>query len=1506
MRRLACCLLAVLLFSACAEEVDGPEPKMADSPDDLATSPSFVCNEAHGDDGTWVTVTGEDFSSLVVDAIATDKDHDVELPQIVLTHRLDPTGETEIDDGDRIELDSPLGADYGQVRWIDGETLKFKVTDDLELAPGVYDITVINPDGKQSTEHDAVGVLPRPELEAAIPELTCVAQGDRDLTLEGENILVGDDNHPTVRIGDQTYDVDAVDGCQSLHPVYAGHEVCDEAELTVDEASLEADTYDVILENIAPADCPSRPDEDGVVFTVADPPEVHEVQPTPICSEQLDYEAVEIDGQGFVTLGDGEDLPEVTIGSQTYQPESADDCTTIDEAPAMGAEECTQLTVFIAADDLAGDVDDDEFVTDVDVTVENPDPVGCHSTDDATVGVTPPPSIAAVAPRAACNNDGTITFDVDGDHFLEIDDETPQIVVDDQEYDTDVAECTDIESEDGVRGCESLTVDIDLEDAGLEGGYAMRAINPEPANCESADSEEFYAAGPPNITGADPDGFCLDDGDTFDGELALDGQFLYDPDEGVEPTVEVDGQQVDIDEMVACASALDDEHGLQLCGGIDTSIPDDLADDLEDEDFTVTVTAPTSPDGISCGSDTITLEHVESPTIDSVVPTRVCSAGSSVTVNGTDLHPDAEANLDGQPADDVDVDANGQTATVTFDGPLSTGEATFEFVNPGNCGTEYTEEDLRITDGPEPIFVDPPVVFNQMNTQVTIYGAGLFGGSIDQVELVHPDGETTDLEFDVDDDRANVVQAEIPENMLDDVDDADFNDGEDAADFGIRLTDQEITCSNENDALVTITDETTLALESIEPPFGGTTTDTAVEIFADADPDDGDTNFASTPRAYLNPTGDDDALGQEIRAIQFLDETQLTGIVASGLSVGIYDLIVVNPGGEVGVLDDAFEVTEHPAPIVESVSPSTWVNEAGVEVDVEGENFRDDLDVDVFCRATGDDETDEDELDNPNSIAIGEVTETSIELTVDAGNLDEQSACYMRVTNTDGTYGEYSPITVTNPSNKFLEFQTSADFETPRRAPMALSGAPTRTNRYLYVVGGDDGDTDNAHTSGEFARIDRFGEPGEWSDLPNDLPSGRSFTHGERIDDFVYIVGGLDDGQVTDEILRARVLDPTDVPEIVDVDIEVEQIFEEGQDDADGLDAGTYYYRVAAVYADSDPANPGGESLASEPQPLTLPLDGTSVTISWAFPDQTNHQIEEYRVYRNVEPNDAYGDETLIATVSDTSFTDEGDITPGSDTDDEQPLPLGSLGTWHNIADLEVERRDAGITLAPPPEFDDEYLLYAVGGEDAEGERLATYEWASITVDGPRQQSMTDGMLGADGDGDDLELPTGRTGPTASAAYGANASSLAGVNPQIFVYGGDTDGGATDIFVTTVGDDGELEDWTNLSAGAQPTSMHSPRLGHAGGIMNNQLVYAGASSDGSAGDDGRHVEVLCGGDCPPADLPSNLSSLADLDIEPRAWMGEIPFRSFWYFTGGIDNADDPTTTVQYSVAGSTP
>ena len=104
-----------LAMSGCSQELTGPSPGLAPGADtDQITSPSFACNEQVT---SWITVSGTDFSPLVVDSIAREKDVSLELPTVTLDRRGTPEGE---DDGEAasVTLEEATTREESQVVWV--------------------------------------------------------------------------------------------------------------------------------------------------------------------------------------------------------------------------------------------------------------------------------------------------------------------------------------------------------------------------------------------------------------------------------------------------------------------------------------------------------------------------------------------------------------------------------------------------------------------------------------------------------------------------------------------------------------------------------------------------------------------------------------------------------------------------------------------------------------------------------------------------------------------------------------------------------------------------------------------------------------------------------------------------------------------------------------------------------------------------------------------------------------------------------------------------------------------------------------------------------------------------------------------------------------------------------------------------------------------------------------------------------------------------------------------
>ncbi|MFB6372070.1 MAG: hypothetical protein ABEN55_02915, partial [Bradymonadaceae bacterium] len=500
---------------------------------------------------------------------------------------------------------------------------------------------------------------------------------------------------------------------------------------------------------------------------------------------------------------------------------------------------------------------------------------------------------------------------------------------------------------------------------------------------------------------------------------------------------------------------------------------------------------------------------------------------------------------------------------VSWPNGLPSGDYSVKVTNPDGC-SDTSDGTVSVLKGPLAIFADPPVHYNQIELTGLLYFTNGKAKDITKVQIRGPSGTVRDLNFNTISGEDNQLEVTLP-----DQDPANSSQPLPAGSYDMRLTEDVsgVNCGQ--------------WMEDIDPKYGWEDSQTSVRITADESPAPGEVQFKPTPRVYLNPTSSTSGTTAfELEGVTYNSSTELNGIVPSGKPVGWYDVVVVNPDGTVGVLEKAFKITDKAPPVITGVSPGTWSSPDQFSVTIEGENFRidpanqtDPYPVTVVCETGPAPKSLS--VDNHNTTVTSQ-TSTQIKFDFDTDGMDKGDACEITVTNTDGTTGKFSPIATVNPAYNFISFEDGPNFKQPRRWPAMDSGEPSRQQRFVYAIGGDDGTAvGGTRSSIEFAQIDRFGNPESWSFLRYDLPGdGRTFARSTRIRDFIYVAGGHDGTAATDTIIRSNVLDPTHNPDIDGLDFG----FTEGTPDG-GLDPGTYYYRVAAVHTSTNAHNPGGETL---------------------------------------------------------------------------------------------------------------------------------------------------------------------------------------------------------------------------------------------------------------------------------------------------------------------------------------
>jgi hypothetical protein len=350
-------------------------------------------------------------------------------------------------------------------------------------------------------------------------------------------------------------------------------------------------------------------------------------------------------------------------------------------------------------------------------------------------------------------------------------------------------------------------------------------------------------------------------------------------------------------------------------------------------------------------------------------------------------------------------------------------------------------ERFRLTilaEGPLLFWVDPQAVYDGISTQVTLYGSGLGGATA--AAIVDGADVATEVDFIADSERPNRVSAIVPTATP-------------IGAYDVELRDANGCVAVLPDGLQ-VTDTLSLTIDAIAPQFGFNDGSTPVTITG--------SGFQSIPRAYLNPVMPTaDTVASTLISLAFLDDGRLTAVVPEDLPAGRYDLIVVNPDATVGLLEDAFLVTDAAPPVIDSVTPGFVDNGVPAAVTIVGESFADPS-VAISCR-----EPDGSAVDADGS--VGDVTETSLEATLPVDGLPAGTVCIVRVTNGDGSYFDYSAIGVSTPASNLSPFAAGTDMAVARRAPAVAAGrarAGRRVRRAGCVVHAASVAAEPAHAGG--------------------------------------------------------------------------------------------------------------------------------------------------------------------------------------------------------------------------------------------------------------------------------------------------------------------------------------------------------------------------------------------------------------------------------------------------------
>jgi hypothetical protein len=296
------------------------------------------------------------------------------------------------------------------------------------------------------------------------------------------------------------------------------------------------------------------------------------------------------------------------------------------------------------------------------------------------------------------------------------------------------------------------------------------------------------------------------------------------------------------------------------------------------------------------------------------MPTVLCQGGGTINLTGTNFEQGATVTI-GPLQGLAAAVSNSMQASVNVGGGLSPQGSPYSLTltNPSGCSVTAAQK-ITVQQGLTVFFADPPTVWNGINTQITVYGANVVGG-LQKVSIVLNGSNNPPTPLVIVKAVGNKAIATVPINTP-------------AGIYDIIV--QDANCPAVLPKGLKVVQNTTFMITKISPTFGWTGAPTSVTI-------NSNNAFLATPRAYLSPAGNNNTTATSLAGVAFVDGSTLTAVVPQGTQVGTYNLIVVNPDGGVGVLQNAFTEDASPVPVITDLDPG-FVS-SGNTFNVIGQNF---------------------------------------------------------------------------------------------------------------------------------------------------------------------------------------------------------------------------------------------------------------------------------------------------------------------------------------------------------------------------------------------------------------------------------------------------------------------------------------------------------------------------------------------------------------------------------------
>jgi hypothetical protein len=953
---------------------------------------------------------------------------------------------------------------------------------------------------------------------------------------------------------------------------------------------------------------------------------------------------------------------------------------------------------------------------------------------------------------------------------------------------------------------------ISLDGTGAQpGAYDVTAISP---GGQWTVKRGLALLQPPSVTSEMPSGLC-------DAQAAQtlvisgDGFFTV---MGQVPTVSIrdaqgleklsaqatPGQCVD-----AVTSVLD---GIQLCNQLSVAIPQGALDPG------VYVAVVTNPSPLNCSSTDMKPFIVGAPpSIDASQSTAtLCQGGGSIDIKGSGFAAGASLTLGTGMPDSTTVVGDGEiTASFGFSPLLVPGQKLSVVVaNPDGCRANAAQQ-VSITAGPVLLSVDPPFAYKSYRTGLVLQLSSVTK-PLGQVTLTSQStGVPVTLTAAVDVAHLTRVNAQLPPGLG-------------AGQYALSVVDGS-GCGSQIERAITIVDTAVLPLSSVEPPSGDRSSAQHIRIISNSS---SSLTITAGARAYLAAR---DGGGSAIIPLGAqLESGVLHAVVPAGIDAGLYDVMVVNPDGAIGILNgsgpqQAYQAIDGAPPLVTRLVPEVIEPACGsnCRVEIDGSGFGAAPSVSATCWAPGETSP----LNGPTTFSVIASPTPSPSpggIVIDAAalsSLKHGTRCTLYVANHDGldaTFGESDhdlslAVGVSAIGAGDTAFELGSPLATGRRAPAVVVAEVLPRTRFLYAFGGDGGSLTSGRADGEVAPLGLVG-PGAFTTL---LGLGSSLTLAGAVaaGRFIFLIGGHDGAASLATVSRAEVLSPVQSPSVDDVGVQLDFA-------GHGLAGATYYYRVSARFADSDPLDPGGESLASPTRMVVLPAlaQNRDVSLGFSAGDTTGRALAGFRLYRGQSPDQL--DRAVDLPLDATSFLDDDTMLMSSAV----PLPLGSIGhfTQSGVPQLNTPRAGAAV-VAMPGDTPGSYFFYAGYGWNSTSATALPASYEVLRVDATDQGTDFAGATHF------TQQSFGSQGRWLAAAFIGTPERDSTLNARYVYFGQGTSNltltnfsGSDSVAVVNAGDvapDGTLSPFKNLV----PTV--TTEFGYGAFSGGDSLVMVGGAND---------------------------------------------------------------------------